>query len=423
MVSASDGTPLAYGTRVFNYGDAWRSRYCTAFQIAERILMFDVGSKLISKYYWMAALFCYLVAYYFPLTAKSNNNIFYIGLAFPSFVWFLRKPDAIFQYCKSFKWFFVPFLILSFVLSIKDSSFVADSMYVLLYFIFFGAISREKDHIQKGFLGFALVSVVVLGMAVAECLLVWAQTEVWTRVTLQGGSKNPIFAALMIITALTFIWVFYADDYLNAKSVFLWSLGFSVFVILCALCIVVFQARSAIVGFGLFILMYLIKTRRILFGFFVVSSVMVLFFYSGVGGVLLDRGLSYRTVIWADAVNRLVNDCNLLFGCGKDGYRFSGQFYHPHSAYVSTLYHGGIVALVLLLFLLAEIWRRGWASRSKWLLVAMVGWGGVLTDTAGVITSPRALWVFFWLPTLMTAIDIGRRDLEGYFNRRCDRRA
>ena len=117
--------------------------------------------------------------------------------------------------------------------------------------------------------------------------------------------------------------------------------------------------------------------------------------------ILLRRGLSYRLDIWQEAWHRIHDVCGVMQGCGDDGYRFIGRLPHPHSAYFSMWYYYGLLPFLMTLAGMLWLMVRGVRLRSQWLLVAAVGWGGILTTTGGVIHSPEPYWVYFWMPTLV----------------------
>jgi O-antigen ligase len=144
----------------------------------------------------------------------------------------------------------------------------------------------------------------------------------------------------------------------------------------------------------------------------------------GLGGdeLLLRRGFSYRLDIWQDAGSRLVNQCGIWLGCGTDEYRFLGRFEHPHSGYFAMLYRNGLLGGVLF-SLFALLWLNyAWRARSRWLLLALLGWGSLLTTSNGVLTSPQPLWIYFWLPVFMAVLDGQRSAVQEYLQSRRTRR-
>jgi O-antigen ligase len=123
-------------------------------------------------------------------------------------------------------------------------------------------------------------------------------------------------------------------------------------------------------------------------------------------GVLLPRGDSFRPEIW-ESTFRAVRDGNWLFGAGlltRHTFLESGHTIdHPHSIYLATLFHGGIVALGLLVVLLVVALVRALRHRADWTarasatllafaIPAIAFDGGTLIDKVGY------LWLLLWTP-------------------------
>ena len=67
---------------------------------------------------------------------------------------------------------------------------------------------------------------------------------------------------------------------------------------------------------------------------------------------------------------------------------------------VGTLYRHGLIGFAAFLYFAVWYFRQGLRSQSRWFLVSLVGWGGMLSAMDGFVGSPHAWWVFFWMPTL-----------------------
>jgi hypothetical protein len=367
-----------------------------------------------------AILFLFLASFYTPLSAKGTNNIFYAGIGLPALVWWFWQPraaTAVFAIAPRVFWLAAALVLW---LTLRDISFLREGLYLLALYLACVLLERDRPRTEQAFAGFALVSVGMLLCATVLWLHANDVTGAWGRVELWGQTRNPVYAALLITSALVWGWMFAVDTRLHAAPAWALALALLVLTALCVLCAMIFQARSALLGFTLFLCGYIVQRRLALAGAITAVAAVAVLALSGLGQTLLERGLSFRLDIWADAVSRLLTDCNVLLGCGRDDYRFASEFFHPHSAYVSMFYHGGVVAALLLLAMLALLFVQAWRVQSRWLLVALVGWGGVLTATNGIITSPRPLWVFFWVPTLMALIDSGRPALAAYYSARGD---
>jgi O-antigen ligase len=81
---------------------------------------------------------------------------------------------------------------------------------------------------------------------------------------------------------------------------------------------------------------------------------------------------------------------------------------HPHSVYLTTLYYGGIVGLLLLVALLSlAIWQgvTRVGKPQSFLLTCMVMFGALcmVTDGKTIIQHPKPFWIFFWFPIALVA--------------------
>ncbi|NMF88377.1 hypothetical protein GPA26_07755 [Aromatoleum petrolei] len=370
--------------------------------------------------YWLGSviLFVFCASFYAPISSKASNNIFYAGLGLPALTWWLYRPRVALDLFRVAPAFSVVYALLAAWLSLVDIAFLKDSSYLAVLFLCCAMLDRRGRGVVAAFGAFALVSAGMFAYAVFDWIRLLDTLDVWPRVALWGQGQNPVYAALLMASSFTFLWLFYVERRLASRPRWLFWGAFALLTALCGMCAIVFQARSALIGFAAFFAAYLVQRRLVYAGLIVAAAALATLSFSGLDGTLLERGLSFRLDIWLDALRRLSSDCSIWVGCGKDDYRFLGQFFHAHSAYVSILYEGGAIALALFLALAAVFFVTTWRSRSRWMLVALVGWAGVATTTPGVIVSPRTLWVFFWIPTLMAVLDSGRPALESYYRAR-----
>ncbi len=132
---------------------------------------------------------------------------------------------------------------------------------------------------------------------------------------------------------------------------------------------------------------------------------------------MMDRGDSYRLDIWRSVVQTLPD--HWLFGqgvatefanseAGAMARRATGlEIEHPHNLWLSTLFYGGVLGAALLLGLVAGLLSRlrrleresaGFALGVIAVVIALC-----MTDTHRLLSSPREIWVIFWLPLMMVA--------------------
>lgn len=98
-----------------------------------------------------------------------------------------------------------------------------------------------------------------------------------------------------------------------------------------------------------------------------------------------------------------------MFGHGLTApfdFPYSVPITHPHSMYVSALYYGGVVGLLLLLTVAAALVfeLRGVSPRHYRILMAATLLHGLLAgvpDLARLATSLSPVWLFLWLPAAL----------------------
>jgi len=367
---------------------------------------------------WMvfAALFCvFCSAFYLPISSKATNNIFYAGLAVPGLIWLLWRPAALPVLASAFIWMILPLAALV-ILDANNFPDLKKGLYLLLFFTSCLLLEQKRWGGKKCFTVFALFSAGILVSVVGDWLWIWSESGRWVRYDrFLGQQINPVYFALLIISGLTFLWLFYLDEWLARHTRAWWLAGLLLLCGLVLCCAIIFQARSALLGFVLFLGVYLLHRRLLLQGALVLLPLVALLLALGGDELLAHRGFSYRPAIWWDAWLRVLHECGLWLGCDADGYRFVGQFHHPHSGYVAMFYRNGLLGATVFIVFSAIFFWRGIHANSRWMLLALVGWGSLLTTTNGVLTTPQPLWVYFWLPTFMAILENQQSAVDTYF--------
>jgi hypothetical protein len=371
---------------------AWRSAYLTV----------------------VMALFC--ISFYFPLSSKGINNFFYVAIALPCFFWAFAKPRALWRLLVRFSWFFAPLLLLV-VLKAVDFQGLKKWLYLLMLFLACVFVGFSRRGTVSFYTLFALASCAVLLWALVEWLLLWAQGGGLIRYGVFLGDKiNPVYFSLLIGGALIFLWLFHVEAWLESRSRLAYFSGLSIVLALLLLCSVVFQSRTNLLGLACFLFGYALHKRLVILTICLVGAVSLFAVLSGAADLLMNRGLSYRLGIWQDAWLRLNEVCGIWLGCGADDYRFLGQFFHAHSAYVAMLYRNGLLGAITLGLLAAMFFWRCSRARSRWMLLALFGWGSLITTGSGMLTSPQPYWVYFWLPTLMALLETQKEAVSEFLS-------
>lgn len=364
----------------------------------------------------LLGLFC--LAFYLPLSSKAVNNIFYTGLALPMLVWLSLRPRALWPGLRPFSWLFV-LLALMVALDAGDLAGLKKALYLGLFFIGCLYLSARPWTLHAPLLLFALCSLLLLLLILADWVWIWAQTGHWIRYEqFLGATINPVYVSLLLGFALLYLWLFHVAERLQRRASWLLLPGLFVLSLLLVMCASIFQARTTLLGYALFLAGYLFYQRLFWLGVALGVGVLVLSMLVGVDELFLQRGLSYRLDIWQAALQRLFSECSLWWGCGSDGPLLLGSFHHPHSGYLAMFYRNGIVGVLLFVTFALLYLRNARSGGGAWLLLSLFGWGSLLTTTNGVLTSPQPLWVYFWLPTFMAIIAGQQPDVRQYLQAR-----
>jgi hypothetical protein len=129
--------------------------------------------------------------------------------------------------------------------------------------------------------------------------------------------------------------------------------------------------------------------------------------------IWLDRGISYRDVVWAQVWAQF-RDCNPLIGCGI-GSPLSVTFgavssSRPHSLLLGVLYYQGVLGMLAFVGALGYLVisalkqaRPGAIDRQDW--VVMIGFALLANLTSGdhILVRSTLFWSYFWLPILVIA--------------------
>ncbi len=125
---------------------------------------------------------------------------------------------------------------------------------------------------------------------------------------------------------------------------------------------------------------------------------------------LTNISLPYREDIWKIAIAQIKEAWILGYGmCSSFIISVRGaEFNHPHSTILATLWYTGTVGLLLFLVVLIEALRNAWhllRYREMPLFLAMLLYATacLMPDFDILISRPREIWLYFWLPVVLTA--------------------
>ncbi len=171
------------------------------------------------------------------------------------------------------------------------------------------------------------------------------------------------------------------------------------------------NSRNALIAClaGILVMSILLRSVRILLFGILAVLVLTLWLHPTLANRLEHGGISYRLAIWSSALKQI--EAAPIFGhglCTNMALPALNQvFTHPHSVYLVTLWHGGLIGLLLLAATFVMAFKQGIIRLRKnrdtlyvGLLVFMVI--SIIVDFGNVITRPREPWLYFWLPLALT---------------------
>lgn len=137
--------------------------------------------------------------------------------------------------------------------------------------------------------------------------------------------------------------------------------------------------------------------------------------------VVTQRGFSYRTEIWANALGQIQEMAWFGHGHGSPlSIKINGVPYplsDPHNLSLQVLYDGGVVGLVLWLSLYAVALARSWQLRSdQWVLACsatvVYGMAAGFTEGGTIFSRPEEHWFLLWIPFALLSAAISRVRID-----------
>lgn len=169
-----------------------------------------------------------------------------------------------------------------------------------------------------------------------------------------------------------------------------------------AILIAPFQTRISLLGLGVGVFAVLLQRKCYKAVVYSILSVVLafLFFYFGVDR--FSSGRYPRLDIWLFSLNKVVDECSLVYGCGL-GHDFdinvSGRHYAQHHSLVfSQFFYGGVLGfLIFVILILRTLWVL-FKRKSSWLGVFVFSLIVLMTNRHEIISNPDFVWVMLWLP-------------------------
>lgn len=382
----------------------------------------DVLFKQYSISILLIPISIYFLAFFSPISSKLHNNIFYILVLIPCVFWVNKKQliallrsrivllTVIFtSYLALRSLFYHPF----------DFSDVKDPFrHLISFWLFFSVVVHLFQHVNFT-VRMRAVAYWATVWGIGNAILYYTQYSFPGRMPFNGPTDHPIIGAC-VYAAFALI-VLFSPHHSRIVS-------FVCFSSLASL-VLFSQSRGPLLALTVAVIVALLWQSR---KWLVVLPVM---FWTGFafahqqGWITFSRLFkatsSYRFQIWQQVFENSLVQKSWLFGqsllADQSVTVGSITFQHPHSGYVSTYFHGGIIALLILIALMLV---AGWfvfrmrAEEGGRLAVALYVFGGLIvaTDTHKMLDGPGALWLYFWLPLAF----IAAKELNLYSNQATD---
>ncbi|MEE8059205.1 MAG: O-antigen ligase family protein [Pseudomonadales bacterium] len=360
--------------------------------------------KSLQRNWFFFALVVFVTGFYWAPTTKSLNNIFYVLLLLPLVVTFFfveNKLANIKIFIVNYKYFFIFSLLMlvSTMWNAFDQDACANNVKRILYvvgFLLVINISVEKiDTVGEKILPYALLAA---SLSAIYKLFFWLSTyTVHHRMEGIGITANSILLAIIYsVAGLVSLMVFLKGT--DKKS---WV--FLAAALICFAVVVLGQSRGPLLslGFSICLSLILFRGNRALFSM-AALFVTVTFFATQYGDSRVFSLYDIRIDIWKAALETISTSPLLGFGLQTDEAVQVGAttFHHPHSVYITTLFHGGILGLMALMAMIASVLSADIKNINllPWRVLLCLGLVYMLFDGYRVFSHPEEIWLIFWLP-------------------------
>jgi len=360
------------------------------------------------------ALFC--LGHFSPVDEKIVSQIFYIGIILPVLllvtvddihaVWHSPITKALLAYLlyTSTAW-----------LVVGESNYLRYSIYVLFFTMAVWLLLRyEQVDMDKAAIYFFIA--IVLYIVAGFLYLYLSSGALPGRPFFSGWmTENPIHICSILATATAVCVVLFYQ-----QQKILYAL---LTLMLSTMLMYIFETRTGYLALLFFAAVFIgvafiagNKQHKQRLGLFVVISIAVLglLYFSGYLDPLLQRGNSYRFIIWNILMEKL-KDCSYLLGCGYDHniheYYFTKttKIVHAHSIYVSELFYSGILGIILLFLFLGHTLYYGIKHKLIWVYGFAAACAALSVDGSFALRPPRnEIWMIFWLPAIIVNMQLAK---------------
>ena len=371
-------------------------------------------SKIKENWFSVALIF-FICNFYFAPSSKFLHNVFFIFILFPFCIHAFQHRTywrTEFSRYKVYIGLCGALLLSSIVNFTTFKEFGHEFSQILYVTGFIGAIAltvRDNPNILIQLLR-AISYAGFLGAIICICAEYYQNGNLSNRLTGWGVMENPIvLSSIYAFSAFSSIHM-YISSKINSAS----SWRFLVLVIPPISVVLLTQSRGPLLALIIASAAYFLITisiRAIIIGAISIATITtIVLLNTDIHSRLLSLD-GARPAIWEQALKKISNKPLLGHGLQEtkridalakfqtaDG-RFEEKvvnFLHPHSVYLTTLLHGGILALIIFG---AVIFSALYAKEiTIWHFLLLFGLIYMTFDGSRLFDSPKELWLINWLP-------------------------
>ena len=372
----------------------------------QKILNLTSKPSLTLQIILQCSVVIFLASFVISPTSKIINNIFYF-IVIPSVI--LHYGEISFKdlYSK-YKWIF-GFLIYFWLSSFWSSDFEISKTFgefknvlYLSFFILSIDLCLQKTSNDNLFKFLLYLSVCISIVIIFNLIYFYTHNPISTRMHGLFALGHEI-KSVWILGPIAIFMLHYIINNDTDK----YSALFSVLVLPILAFIILTQSRGPLIALFVAVGVMLVKKNnyKVYLALGILALIYLAYYYF-IGHE--SRGLSFRNDIWMHFINKSLD--NLWLGHGiladKTFSKYGELFRHPHNVFLSILFHGGIVGVILfgkiiidMLFTTSKYTANQVLSCLNIIMIFTLVC--FLTDGSLPIDSSKAVWINFWVPVIL----------------------
>lgn len=284
--------------------------------------------------------------------------------------------------------------------NLDASDHIKPILYVFLFVIAYSIADRRRPDLNRQILN---AVVVVASVAAIYTIYKFYGPRDWAwgrRLNGLGGVTNPIWISGIYAAAVVFSLSKFSMG--QSRSSYLYLL----LALPCVAAVWLSQSRGPLIGLAaaIVVMAVLIRNRRatallltgvvalmLLAGYFLMSDDVTRYL----------RAPEHRFTIWMNAIEAFMKAPVFGHGLHVDTSNISGSkaMQHYHNVYLTLAVQGGVVSVLAFLGLAAvSLFRKVDRDSLPFKGLLVLGMVYMLSNGDALFTSPKELWLIFWLP-------------------------